>query len=394
MGDQPRHALHRISMAQKDGKTLLCAGYDVHPLAPEELSSRDKRKVNMQIYGFRNGGDIDVKSEAFETYSQAARLASVPQDMVTSFAGLLAAIEDYLHFHLEILVSKGNVRVIKPQFGFYVQFGLAGMLLLQRLRFKLVALRQQYGISIEDILDCKPGDIATTQQAYMTGFMGNLKDQWGIDYAPFDFSVINPTPWMGEDVLALEDKEGKPMAGLKLLREGKGLIYVNKTSNPSGKQYQDLLVKVGDEKMALYLVNAMDANDLSMLYGLETSGVSQLGLVVGATRNCDGTIRKVFPTTTLLNPGFGEQSQGKDPLSPFRKVMLELRRDGRHNGLGCIFSSSRGLLFPWMAKYGGSGRPETLEEDLLGAIAVHRALEEEAYTLPEVVDAGIINPFK
>ena len=244
-------------------------------------------------------------------------------------------------------------------------------------------------------MDCKPGDISTTQAGYFLGYLGNLADDWGINHEPLGFDIINPTPWMGRDVLVLEEK-GQPKLGLKLLREGKGLIYVNKTSNPSGPEYQDLIVKTGDEEMALYLLNAKHAREMSSHYGLEAGSVSQFGLVIGATFPCDGSIRETFPFFTGLHPGFGAQSvekTKKDPLSPFRKVILELRRDDPWNGYGGIYSSSRNHLFPWKTEYGGSGKVENLEQDLIVAVAKHRELEEEAFNLPEVIDAGIRYPF-
>jgi orotidine-5'-phosphate decarboxylase len=385
MSENSSHVFEQLIEVQKQTGTLYCGGFDIHPFA-------GGWKENMAVYGFRKRGKIDHASPAFGHYERFAALCGVPMRDIARMAGLMTAIEEYLFLVMDILVGRCNVRVFKPQFGLYVQFGPIGLVLLQRLKQHMCKLERSHGITIIDILDCKPGDIDTTQAGYLRGFMGNLQEEWGIDYAPFDFSVINPTPWMGKDVLVLEDKVGNPLLGKKFLERGKGLIYVCRTSNPSGPEYQDLLT-VGN--LPLYKINARNAYQTSLQHRLEPNGVSQLGLVVGATYPSDGSIRQLFPTCTMLHPGFGAQSlDAKDPLAPFKKVMLELRRDERYNGLGAIFSSSRNNLFPWMVKYGGSGKVENLEEDLVVAVARHRALEEEMYQLPVLVDVGISNPFK
>ncbi|MFH1183369.1 MAG: hypothetical protein V1690_03850 [Candidatus Moraniibacteriota bacterium] len=382
-----KHVFLEIMEAQKMSRTLYCGGYDLHPFPGEP---ENRLKENMKVYGFRNGGEVNTGTEAYEFYEQVVSLEGKMGKTRKLYAGLMAAIEDYLFYNLEISVNKCGLSIFKPQFGFFIQFGPVGMFLLQRLRKEFNRQEQLSGRRIVAILDCKPGDISTTQAGYFRGYMGSLLNDWGIDHSPFRFDIINPTPWMGSDVLVLEEK-GRPALGLKLLREGKGLIYVNKTSNPSGPQYQDLLVKTsGNEEMALSLLNARDAYELSQKHGLENSGVSQFGLVVGATFPCDGSIRKLFPTYTGLNPGFGAQSLGKkDPLSPFRKVILELRSDG----YGGISSSSRNHLFAWREEYGGSGKVKNLESDLIRAVNKHRELEEEAFFLPEVIEAGIRYPF-
>ena len=130
-----------------------------------------------------------------------------------------------------------------------------------------------------------------------------------------------------------------------------------------------------------------DSYKWSQEFDLEFEGLSTIGLVVGSTHLCDGGIRRAFPGTTLLVPGFGAQG-GK-----FFLIMLELIHEGKWNGLGAIFSSSRGTLFPWIKKYGGSGKVKNLEADLITAINRHKEEEEIAFNDPKVIDAGIIYPF-
>ncbi|MBU4601190.1 hypothetical protein KKE88_04050 [Patescibacteria group bacterium] len=189
---------------------------------------------------------------------------------------------------------------------------------------------------------------------------------------------------MGSDVMVLLDK-GKPASGLKLMRQGKGIIGVSKSSNPSASDYQELYIP--ERGLTLQMSHVEDSYKWSQEFDLEFDGLSTIGLVVGSTHLCDGSIRRAFPGTTLLVPGFGAQG-GK-----FFLIMLELICKGKWNGLGAIFSSSRGTLFPWIEKYGGSGKVENLETDLIAAVARHREQEEEAYYAQNVIDAGIIYPF-
>jgi len=296
---------------------------------------------------------------------------------------MLSAVEMYQFNIVDILVKKCNVRVFKPQYSFYEQFGPVGSLMLQRIRNYIRKLEEELNIRLICILDCKRGDIATTQSGYFTGLMGNMS-AWGVNYTPYDFDIINVTPWMGGDVMVLGEKDN-PGTGLELMRQGKGIIGVNKTSNPSGPDYQELLVP--SRNLTVQMSHVQDSAVWSREFNLETDGLSIIGLVVGSTHPCDGSIRRMFPSTTLLVPGFGAQG-GK-----FNRIMLELIREGKWNGQGAIFSSSRGTLYPFLEKLGGSGKRKNLEDDLIKAISIFRKQEEEAYNAADVVDAGIIYPF-
>jgi len=297
---------------------------------------------------------------------------------------LLASIEAYLLRVVDILVDKCNIRVFKPQSAFYEQFGPAGFFLLSRVRQHIKHLEEKLGIRIIVQLDCKRGDIDTTQAAYFLGFLGNLESSWGVDYSPFDFDIINVNIWMGSDVLVLGKKEGPAGLGLQLMQRGKGLIVVNKTSNPSGPQYQEQMNPVG---RTLQMQSVADLAAISKDYDLENDGLSTLGLVVGSTHACDGSIRKTFPATTLLVPGFGAQG-GK-----FALIMKELIPSGEWNGQGAIFSSSRGTMYPFLTKLGGSGLVANLEPDLIKAVEQFRVNEKAAYDSPEVSELGIRYPF-
>lgn len=169
------------------------------------------------------------------------------------------------------------------------------------------------------------------------------------------------------------------------MREGKGIIGVSKSSNPSSPEYQELYAPT--RATTVQLSHVEDSVMWSKKFDLEYDGLSTIGLVVGSTHICDGNIRRIFPGTTLLVPGFGAQG-GK-----FSLIMQELIREGKWNGQGAIFSSSRGTMYPFLEKYGGSGKVENLEKDLILAVDNFRKAEYEAFQAPEVKAAGIRYPF-
>ncbi|MDP2944334.1 MAG: hypothetical protein Q8N57_02010 [bacterium] len=372
-----RHNFVDLAEVQIAQGTLYCGGLDLHPFGGLQKSLEVYASV---ITSFEDRHRFE---EALDVYRTITALLPRMKSL-KDFPWLLASLECYVRKVIDIGVCKCNIRSFKPQSAFYEQLGPAGMLLLARLTDHIKTLEESFGIRIINLLDCKRGDILTTQAAYFRGLMGNLQNDWGIDYAPYDFDIINVTPWMGDDVLVLEEKE-KELLGLQLMRQGKGIIIVNLSSNDSGPQYQKLMI-VGKDK-TLHMCNAEDLHNLSVKYDLEYEGLSTFGMVVGSTHLCDGSIRKAFPGGTLLVPGFG--AQGGD----FSLIMLELINSGKWNGQGAIFSSSRGTMFPFLQKLGGSGLIKNLEPDLIAAVANFRKNEKKAYEEKIVKDFGIVYPF-
>ncbi|MFA5886999.1 MAG: hypothetical protein WC863_04495 [Patescibacteria group bacterium] len=375
-----------LAEVQRKQNTLYCAGLDIHPFG----SYRD----NIAVYGsVVRTSVVETTEEEYvlgltqDVYRQILNLIpgmSGERNRSNEFSYLLACVEAYLIKVINVLVHFCNIRVFKLQIAFYEQFGPIGMVLLSRINQYIQERQRMEKIRLIRILDCKRGDIDTTQVAYFVGLLGNLKDSWGVDYAPFDFDIINVTPWMGRDIMVLGTPE-KPGLGLKLMNAGKGIIVVNKSSNPSGPEYQEQ--KLCAYNTTLQMTNVDDMNTISDNFDLEYDGLSSIGLVVGATHTCDGSIRKAFPSTTTLNPGFGAQD-GK-----FSRVMPELIRIGKWNGQGAIFSSSRGTMYPWMENLGGSGQVDNLQVDLVNAITRFRINEKAAYETPEVQKMGIVYPF-
>jgi len=365
-----KHSFVELAEVQKEQKTLYCGGLDPH--------SFGEKNAEVYFHGGRDG-------ETWGFYKILAEMSGLSGNEANKYATMLATVEQYVCHIVEVLVELCNIRVFKPQAAFYEQFGPAGCFILMRVRNFIKQLEKKKGIRLICLLDCKRGDISTTQSCYFLGLMGNLKKDWGVDFTPYGFDIINVTPWMGSDVMVLTDEKGNPGRGLNLMREGKGIIGVSKSSNPSSPEYQELFVP--ERNTTVQLAHVEDSARWTKEFGLEYDGLSTIGLVVGSTHPCDGKIRAIFPGTTLLMPGFGAQGGG------FSLIMQELIREGKWNGQGAIFSSSRGTMYPHLKKYGGSGEIANLDKDLVTAVWKFREAEYEAFQTPEVTAAGIKYPF-
>ncbi len=379
------HNFVKLAKVQRRQQTSFNVGLDIHGFGSYEN--------NMAIYGYAiptpSSSEYDLFIEAMQKYNLILGYSGLQS--AKKLAELLAAIEFYLKKLISIYVFKARIFTFKPQSAFYEQFGPAGMVLLSEIRRYI----QSAGIfaSEETIttLDCKRGDIDTTQGAYFNALIGNLREDFGVDYAPYDFDIINVTPWMGDDVMVLYKKDKKtkemvPSKGLNLMRAGKGLICVSKSSNPSGPRYQELLIR--DEPITLQMLNTRDMMEISKKEDLEYQGLSTIGLVIGSTHDCNGEIRKLFPGNTMLVPGFGAQG-GK-----FEKIILEMISTEQWNGQGAIFSSSRGCMYPFLTENGGSGNINNLEDDAIRAVDEFRKAEKKAYEAENVRQAGIGYPYK
>lgn len=371
-----KHNFVQLAEVQKEQGTLYCGGLDPHSFGPR----------NWEIYGRNGDGSVELyDGEIYDFYKALAGMSGLWDYNAKRYAMVLAIVEQYVCSIVKILVDSCNIRVFKPQAAFYEQFGPAGGFVLMRVRNFIKWLEVEKNIRLICLLDCKRGDISTTQSCYFLSLMGNLSKDWDVDFAPYDFDIINVTPWMGSDVMVLTDGKGNPDRGLNLMRAGKGIIGVSKSSNPSSPEYQELFAPARGTTVQLSHVE--DSAKWSWEYDLEYDGLSTIGLVVGSTHVCDGRIREIFPGTTLLVPGFGAQG-GK-----FSLIMQELIRDGKWNGQGAIFSSSRGTMYAFLEKYGGSGKIDNLESDLIAAVKKFRESEYEAFQASEVKAAGIRYPF-
>jgi orotidine-5'-phosphate decarboxylase len=213
----------------------------------------------------------------------------VTRAIVSFNAGVIAATSDL-------------VCAYKPNLGFYLAYGAAGVAALEETR-RLIPMH------IPIILDAKVGDIGSTAEAYATGYF----DTWGFD-------AITVNPYLGEDSLA-------PF----LSRHDRGVVVVCKTSNPGSADLQNLTLDAHHGQQPLYLTVA------DRVAGWAERWPATLGLVVGATYPDElAEVRRRCPDAPILLPGIGAQAGDLE---------ASLRAGLDRRGLGLIVSASRSVLY-------------------------------------------------
>lgn len=205
----------------------------------------------------------------------------------------------------------------KPNFAFYLQYGIEGI-------EALLATRAAIPADIPVLLDCKVGDVDSTAAAYARAF-----------FEEFGFDAITVSPYMGEDSLA-------PF----LNYADKGVISICKTSNPGSGDLQDQLQQA--TSAPLYETVASRAVEWDAKYP------ASVGLVVGATYPEQlARIRGIAGDLPILLPGVGAQAGDVE-------ASIRAGLDG-HNG-GLMVSSSRGITYASQgADFAEAARAKTLE---------------------------------
>ena len=177
--------------------------------------------------------------------------------------------EPLLPFNKAIIDATADlVCAYKPNLGFYLQWGAAGIIALER----TIAYVPDH---IPVIIDCKTGDIGHTQAAWAAG----LYDHWGVD-------AVTVNPYVGSEAIL-------PMIGS---RPAKAVYILARTSNPSATHFQgDLGSGAG-----------LSAEVLKTSQRWETQG--HKGYVVGATYPGElAMARQMAPNANFLIPGIGAQ---------------------------------------------------------------------------------------
>ncbi len=205
--------------------------------------------------------------------------------------------EPLLPFNKAIIDATADlVCAYKPNLGFYLQWGAAGIIALER----TIAYVPNH---IPIIVDCKTGDIGHTQSAWAAG----LYEHWGVD-------GVTVNPYVGSEAIV-------PMIGS---RSDKAVYILARTSNPSATQFQgDLGGEVG-----------LSAEVLKTSQGWETQG--HKGYVVGATYPQElATARRLAPDANFLIPGIG--AQGGD--------LATAVTHGPDSVAGPVISASRSIIY-------------------------------------------------
>lgn len=251
---------------------------------------------------------------------------------------LLAA--SYFEFNRAIIDAIYDiVPAVKPQIAMYEALGSAGI--------DTYAMTCDYAKSrgLFVIGDAKRGDIGSTAAQYAAHLRGfaNLDSYFKDDSYDFNESLVNllksastkdvwhedsftVNPYMGSDGV-------KPFIDEAVARN-KNIFVLLRTSNPSSKELQELVVEDGKpvyEHMAGLIEKWGESN-------IGTRGYSRVGAVVGATHPEEGKrLREIMPHTFFLVPGYGAQGgTAQDVAGMFDE-----------NGRGAIVNSSRGIIGSW-----------------------------------------------
>ncbi|MEZ4644341.1 MAG: orotidine-5'-phosphate decarboxylase [Chloroflexota bacterium] len=208
--------------------------------------------------------------------------------------------EPILPFNKAIIDATADlVCAYKPNLGFYLQWGAAGIVALER----TIAYIPQH---IPIILDCKTGDIGHTQAAWGHG----LFEQWGVD-------AVTVNPYVGAEAVL-------PMLAE---RPDKAVYILARTSNPSAVDFQ------GDFAQGEGLTAAV----LRQSQTWQTAG--HKGYVVGATYPQELALaRQLAPAANFLIPGVGAQGGNLEAAVTF----------GPDPIAGPVINASRSILYASM----------------------------------------------
>ena len=179
--------------------------------------------------------------------------------------------EPLLPFNRAIIDATADlVCAYKPNLGFYLQWGAAGVIALER----TIAYIPDH---IPVILDAKIGDIGHTQAAWGAG----LFDVWQVD-------AITVNPYVGAEAV-------RPLLGG---RPEKAVYVLARTSNPGAQRFQ------GD----LTAFSGLASDVVRAAGEWAGEGDGHCGFVVGATWPAElAAARAMAPAANFLIPGVGAQ---------------------------------------------------------------------------------------
>lgn len=249
-----------------------------------------------------------------------------------------AAGKMFLRFNQEIIDHVLDlVPAVKIQIAMYEKYGIEGL----KAYTQTIAYAKEKGLLV--IGDIKRGDIASTAAAY-AAHLGGVEIE-GLRFDLWNEDAVTLNPYMGFDGI-------EPFLS-PCNQYDKSIFILVKTSNPSGKEIQDLIA----DGRPVYEHTAQLVSKWGEL-AMGANGYSRVAAVVGATYQEQGMeLRKKMPHTFFLIPGYGAQGASGDDIRGY------FDRDGR----GCIVNSSRGIIAAYQkdSKYGAHHFAEAAREAVL-----------------------------
>ena len=215
-----------------------------------------------------------------------------------------APINDIAAFNRAIIdATKDVVSAFKPQFAYYEAMGIKGFKILEN------TIRHIRDVAPNHIIigDGKRGDISTTATAYASA----MYEIWDVDIATI-------YAYQGSDSV-------EPF----LKHPGRGVYIVCRTSNPSSRDIQDLIVDDSNGQTRVF-DRIADMAD-------RWSKTQNVGIVAGATFPDDlHALRTRHPEMHFLIPGVGAQGG---------EVEQTTRAGKNEHGRGFLVNSSRGIIY-------------------------------------------------
>jgi orotidine-5'-phosphate decarboxylase len=211
-------------------------------------------------------------------------------------------LEDVVEFCSEVIDATSDlVCAFKPNIAFFEQFGESSWELLTK---TLAAIPSDIPV----LIDAKRGDIGNTAQAYA--------------HAIFDL--------LGTDAMTVNAWGGYDATEPFLEYSDKGVFIFCRSSNPSARDFQDLIVDYEGTRRPLWQAVALKARVWNARHG-------NVGLVMGATYPSQlAEARRLCPDMPILVPGIGAQ---EGALKDAVQAGLKPDRDG------IIVSASRSVLY-------------------------------------------------
>ncbi|MFA4819869.1 MAG: orotidine-5'-phosphate decarboxylase [Candidatus Aenigmatarchaeota archaeon] len=260
---------------------------------------------------------------------------------------LKATSEAIWRFNKSIIDATHDiVAVVKPQMAFYECYGPDGV----RTFMRTVDYAQQKGLLVVE--DAKREDIGKTASFYAKGHLGTVELIDGSRTPMFDVDAITLSPYIGSDSVG----EFVKVCG----EHGKGAFVLDKTSNPSSGELQDMRFADVHGGRLLYEQMALLVDQWGGVLKGER-GYSSLGAVVGATYPEQAVrCREMMENAIILVPGYGTQGgTGRDVVPNFNE-----------DGYGAIVNNGSKLIFaykhePYKSRFGERQFAEAARESSL-----------------------------
>lgn len=284
------------------------------------------------------------------------RWGNLPADLRRSADGKNASVDEVARAFEEfcsrvIDVVAPLVPCVKPQAGFFEEYGPAGCAALVRV------IRKARSAGLLVICDAKRGDIGTTAEAYARGYLAGED----ADAAPWGADALTVSPYLGRDTL-------EPFVRIASERGG-GLYVLVRTSNLGAGTFQDLAPASGRtvyQHVAAVVEELAEQTRNGYAYGA-------VGAVVGATYPEELVqLRQAMPHAPLLIPGYGSQGGRAADVAPAFAA----------DGTGAVVNNSRGLIFAYeRPEYRERFSPQQWEQAI------------EAATREMIADLGHVVPW-